>query len=344
MGGLRKGETAELIGHLQAQGARVEGRAFRSTAGKPTTELRFPVKVFPPNGSPMFTIHQTVGDRHQRTVLDGIIRRAGMQPPGPVREKKKAMSTDVIAPGEPMQHVRVPPAVSNRHYPPLEENVQRFLPYLEGMPETFWTDELVERLQDVTGYRGTAGPQHAIEMLDWVGYRVVEAKPNRAGFSYRWAKDPNAEVRPGVSQAERVAKMSAAMKKVRAARQVKQATVTPIVPQGNGRSERPVDTVAKADYEALEAMALETERKLAEVSRGKDEVIAQRDTLNARLSELERERDQLRKKLEAEQDTTAADDSWLLTEDDLDGDMTLIELMAAARRMRVAIEIRARKA
>lgn len=63
--------------------------------------------------------------------------------------------------------------------------------------KTFWTAEVADQLNDFVGFRsnwkergsGGIAVQRCQGILDWLGYRVVEARPNRNGFIYRWALD-----------------------------------------------------------------------------------------------------------------------------------------------------------
>jgi hypothetical protein len=483
MTALRKAETRKLIASLEAQGCRIEWAKSGDKRGPDGLGNvgRFPVKVWPPDKSRHFILlHQTVSSPNDVTVKRTEVQRAGLVWPFDDKRATKALhkavansrkendspmsTTESIAQavqqGEPMRHLKVPAAVTNRTHPPTVESIARFQPYAAGMPETFWTDQLIKRLQhdDVQGYRGNGGSQRAMDMLDWLGYRVVEFKRNRGGFSYRWVKDPNAIVKPGVTREERAAKASRALLDFRAKQ--REGKVTPIRANGDpvrevttnvgaalqdaiaeveqkmsadlGQPVRvdqtplleepkklhhdrkqcascgkwftpegferhvaefehgvkkkapaftpdpdetltpdfegiealrggPVDLetataiVSKADYDALEAMALETERKLAE-AHGEVESLRRvheqyRTDIAAReaeVVELRRERDELKDALKRSEDEVDVlelerrdDNSWLL---DPNENLQVRTLREQAANMGVVIEVRARRA
>ena len=108
------------------------------------------------------------------------------------------MSTAPLTSTGTLQHIRIPPQVTANRYAPSQIILDKVKPYLDGMPDEFWTDEAVERLTGAGfSYATTSQKSRLIVLLDWLGYRTVQAKPNRSGHTYRWRRDPDARIRPG---------------------------------------------------------------------------------------------------------------------------------------------------
>lgn len=102
------------------------------------------------------------------------------------------MSTETIE--RPLlEHQRVPVQVESRRRSgvrPRENLYRANEPLLRGFADkTFWTEEYVEAAiaRGLTGFGGGSGT--ATVWLDFAGFKVVESKRNRNGWSYRWARD-----------------------------------------------------------------------------------------------------------------------------------------------------------
>lgn len=234
MTGLSKSDTELLARSLELQGCRLE---------RPSTSGGYPIRVYFPDGEGSTVLHGTVADRMAVTLKRTEIRRAGLTWPfddkaatkrlhKQRRQEQGTMSTETTPKPSreelnPLGHVRFPPGA--REFPaPLERSVQPVLDVLKGVQAPFWTDQALSALlaRGVPGYKGNAGMQRLQGMLDWLGYRVVETKRNRNGYSYRWEPVPNYERPPF---ADRVAQGRAGA--LAKAAQRSTASVTPIKPK-----------------------------------------------------------------------------------------------------------------
>lgn len=182
-----------LIKGLERQGVQVEAR------GKGVQKLVFP-------DGKWTLIHSSPSDVN---VLHNIRRRvlkSGLQWPladtkalkAAIKASKQTVEEPFVPPTGPIEHLVVPNAVkayggarpTNR---PI--GYVRGALYALGNPPTFWTTEVSDLLKGAPGFRGSsgAGTQRVQQILDWLGYRVQEARPNRNGHSYRWVLDPTAD-------------------------------------------------------------------------------------------------------------------------------------------------------
>lgn len=234
MSGLSKSETEELARSLELQGCRLE---------RPSGSGGYPIRVFFPDDAGTTVLHGSVTDKNAVTIKRTEVRRAGLTWPfddrratkrlhKQLRQEQGTMSTaTTTAPRlsreelNPLGHVRFPPGAKD--FPtPMESSARPVMDALKSMHgTTFWTDQVysVLTMRDVPGYKGNAGMQRLQGMLDFLGYRVVETKRNRNGYSYRWEQVPNYEVPPF---ADRTAQAKAAAIAKAAKRST--ASVTPI--------------------------------------------------------------------------------------------------------------------
>lgn len=199
-------EVTKVIQGLKAQGAIVEPR------GKNMQRVRAA------SGGGFVDIHSTPSDNRWRDNLKPKVERAGfVWPLDDSRKLKMAVKEyrspafgvtipdggeDFTVPEGPLEHVVVPPgvrAMGGRR--PMDRAiglVRGAVFNLGPDKKTFWTAEVADQLNDFVGFRsnwkergsGGIAVQRCQGILDWLGYRVVEARPNRNGYIYRWTLDP----------------------------------------------------------------------------------------------------------------------------------------------------------
>lgn len=173
-------ERKQILKGLLEQGA-VEHRQ-----GKRGTILHLP------NGG-TFNVPVGTSDHKARLAMRAEVKRAGLHwPLDPPEKKEKNMP--IIARNE--QGEIVPPAVTAGYENglPLRSTWEAVRPILEEYDgKEFWTDDVLPRVADMSGYRGSGGARRLQHMLWFGGFRVIDAKPNRNGFSYRWNRPEGAQ-------------------------------------------------------------------------------------------------------------------------------------------------------
>lgn len=142
-------------------------------------------------------------DNKARLAMRAEIKRLGLHWPldtGDTPKKEKEPMTAQTLERPLLDHKKIPAQAENYKKSgkkPREELYRANEPVLRGFADrTFWTDEYTEaaRAAGMTGFGrpGTptsAGNGTSTIWLDFAGFKVIEAKPNRGGTSYRWARD-----------------------------------------------------------------------------------------------------------------------------------------------------------
>lgn len=195
---LSRGKIDKLVNDLERQGTRVEWQ------GKNVRKLYFP------NGS-WAQVHNSPSDINWTYNVRRRVIAAGLVWPLEDSKKTKAAHKSHASakppipenwerPEAPFDHVQEPPGlgfyknfkgIRNDRTRPTDKQIGyvRGALFKMGNPETFWTAQVADELRDVTGFRGASGNEiHGT--LDWLGYRVREARKYKVGHIYRWVLDP----------------------------------------------------------------------------------------------------------------------------------------------------------
>jgi hypothetical protein len=184
-------DVIKVIRGLRAQGAVIENR------GKSMRRAKFP------NGK-YVDLHSTPSDNRWRANLKPRVEKAGaVWPLGDSQKLKAAIKANkaeahpvVEVPRGHFDHLVMPASVRDyrpRKPQPKSIGLVRGALLALGNPETFWTDQIGTLLQGQIGFKGAQANIRTAQILDWLGYRTVEVKPNRNGHSYRWALDPESD-------------------------------------------------------------------------------------------------------------------------------------------------------
>lgn len=259
-----------------------------------------------PNGA-RFTVPKGTGDTKARLAMRSQIRRAGLHwplDPPETAKKETTMSATDTTERPLLEHQRVPGTVEAYRSSPTRRPREQTYRQVEHLLRDFaargpfWTDAFVAeaRAEGIPGYANTAGMGQGQIILDFAGFRVVESKPNRGGYSYRWARD---ERQPWPTEFAAVAGM-ALTRQQEAASNVTPITakpappahrLTPIVPAVAEEPEQSlaeealadpnveiVDASAPDDDDAALDLAQEYEQRALRAERARDAVQAQLET------------------------------------------------------------------
>lgn len=339
-----------IIRKLEKQGVKVQ-----ETGKKQVRKLTLP-------DNKVLFVHQTPSDRNWEWNLRRSVEKSGVVWPGAdSKATKAALKAHASAkppipdnwerPKAPFEHVMVPPGVGyfNAYKSHEKKPADRHIGYVRGAlfkignPETFWTASVTDELREVPGFRGGTSTE-AQGVLDWLGYRVVEARKYKVGHIYRWMLDPTKD---------RAAREVLPMYVPRPA----EAAVKPETPQAEPETptaepepaseaqepaEGMLDRHAKAykhfeaEVERLTGIAEQHRQAEVDLRRQRDEFRAEAVQLRALLTATEEERDRLRE--QSPQD----DKQWPAI--DFKGEATWTEIQQWATSFGLDVQITLRRA